>query len=241
MNFWFFVVFLISSFCFPVFAQQSQLTALENKVYEQVATLETIEKLYSSAKEKAQSIADEADRLVYLSRCDELLGRYHIFLNDLTAARDVFRRGIDSAEKALEIKETAAAQEALVMNISQNMRCENTAYMLKHGIKLQGMINKIYDLNENSHWAKYFELTQSVYAPKAFSNAKKGKKAAEELLNHEKELSAGLKFNAWTAKTKAHILLKEWDEAKNALAEAERIFPKNAEVATLKTELVDEK
>ncbi|MBQ5780550.1 MAG: hypothetical protein IIW10_01200 [Spirochaetaceae bacterium] len=237
MSFCLFILFFISSFTFPLFAHETQLSALESKVYAQSDKLEIIENFYSAAKEKSNSISDEVKRLVFLSRCDELLGRYHIFLGDLTAAREVFRQGIANAEKALSIKETADAQEALVMNISQNMRCENTAYMLKHGLRLQGMIKKIYELNKDSQWAKYFEITQNVYAPKGFGNAKKGKQSVNELLSDEKNLSAGLRFNAWTAKAKAHILLKEWDEAKNALAMAEKIFPKNAEVASLKTEL----
>lgn len=217
--------------------------ALENAVYAQEDMTETVCALYDAACAAAET-SDAAEscgeslRLARLSQCEELMGRWYVAHGDEESAGGCFDRGVEYARESDELCPNAEARASLAANTSQNMRTKSVGYLLRNGLKLKSFINDALDLDPYNAAAAYLQVSTYVYAPKAFTDAEKGREIALRMLSDERfALSDAERFNVYTALAKAAILDKNYAEAQQYLSQAAELFPHNSALEEHRQEL----
>ena len=213
-------------------------TELENAVYAELDTTEVILSLYEAACNTARQSSDEAVCLAQLSQCEELLGRWYLVQEDNDHAAECFDRGIEYAQQSIKISPTADAHAALASNTSQNMRTKSVGYMIKNGLKMQSLIDDALQIDPYNAAATYLRASTYVYAPKAFTNAKKGREIALQMLSDTNyNLSKAQTFNVYTALAQAEILDKNYTQARLYLQQGADLFPSNSSLKELEREI----
>lgn len=173
-----------------------------------------------------------------LARYEYIIGRAYAYDKQKAMAEKHFDAGMDYGEKAADEKDTAQARLIFAENVCGNCGVKPFSWLMVWGMKVNGLAKKVIELDKKNGAAYYMLNTQDVYAPKAFSNYKRGTKELAEILNNpDIVLEKDDEFNVLSAIGYANFQQKKYDEAKVWFEKSLEIYPGNKFVLDLMKEI----
>jgi tetratricopeptide (TPR) repeat protein len=200
---------------------------LRDAIFDQRLTAEAIGPLYSAAVSGAEAGPSGAARYVLLSRCEYMMGRAFQDNEQKEAAIARYEKGIEWAEKALEIQPVAGAYEMLSANIGQACMLKPVAWVMVHGLKVEQNAKKALDLDPRNAAARYFIASRWVFGPGLFGNPHRGITDMEAILNGPADLGKDDLFNAYSAIGYGYIRLKKHQDALPWVQKSLELYPTN--------------
>lgn len=151
-----------------------------------------LEKYYLNAKESLDQFEDEYHKLVHLARCDYYYGQVlmenydpsEMATKDLSdtskdnansKAASFYDSSIESAKKALKIKEGSDAYSVLAQAISANCTAKNVLYIIANGLSVRKYAKLSQKIDMSNGTAHFLAAAQDIYAPAPFAKIKSGR------------------------------------------------------------------
>ncbi len=215
------------------------VAALRDTMYNDALNHEAVLVEYDKAVSEIETSLTGYDLYVALSRCEYYVGRSYFYgeKNDLAGER--YDKGLEYAQKALDIRED---EEALLMyaeNLSQNCAVKPTSYAIANGLRIGGYAKDALKINEKNGAALYLLSAQHIYAPSPFHNHRKGIKEMNEILELPNVvIEKDDNFNLTSAIAYGHIERKEYDEALPWIEKALKVYPNNFFALDLKQQIL---
>jgi tetratricopeptide (TPR) repeat protein len=208
------------------------LTALRDALYEQNLKADEISDLYEKAKQYAEASPGQAERFIFLSRCEYFMGRAYQFEERKGEAAARYEAGIGWAEKALDVAPSAEAWVILAENISQSCAVRSTAYAMANGLKVEKYAKNALGLDARNAAAQYMVAARWVYAPSPFHNYRKGIDMMTEIISNG-DMQRDDQFNVFSAIGYTYIQQKKYADARPWLIKSLEIYPTNKYVREL--------
>ena len=120
----------------PTELKPVSLAVFRDAMYADPLNDESLRVLYEQTKTDILASLSDYDMYVAQSRLDYYMGRSYSYAQNKTEAASFYDRSLESAEKALAIRQ---GPEALLMqgeSLSQNCAVKPTSYALAHGMKI---------------------------------------------------------------------------------------------------------
>ncbi|MFI3256779.1 MAG: tetratricopeptide repeat protein [Spirochaetales bacterium] len=220
----------------------ASVVLLRDTMYNDPLNHTALNSLYEDIIAELQSSLNGYDLYVALSRCEYYMGRSYAYADEKEKAGMYYDKGLEYAEKALDINK---GYEALLMygeHISQNCAVKSTSYAIANGLKVGRYAKDVLKLQPKNAAAMYLSSAQHVYAPSPFHNYRKGISEMTDILNTSGIILAkDDEFNVTSAIAYAHMQRKEYDEALTWIAKALELYPSNIFALALQQQINDAK
>ena len=237
-----FLMFLTALFIIPRICADELpdwFTPLRDAIYSQSHTSREIGVLYTAARERAGRELSGTALSIMLSRCEYMMGRSHYDEQNQRDARTCFEKGMDYAEKALDVESSAEGWQMLADNLSYLCDVRSTGFLMTHGLKIERYAKRALAIDPGNTAAQFLIASQYVYAPAPFHNYKKGLQMMEAIYaNYENRLYRDDRYNVYLAIGNAHYQLNRKDEAKIWFVKALELYPENKRAKKLIAELM---
>lgn len=196
--------------------------------------------VYDATVEDVQAELTGYDLYVALSRCEYYMGRSYAYAENKNVAGSYYDKGLEYAQKALDIKE---GYDALLMygeNLSQNCAVKPTSYAIANGLKINGYAKDVLKLEPKNGAAMFLRSAQHAYAPTPFHNYRKAIKEMNEILDTPAIiLESDDMFNVTSAIAYAHMKKKEYTEALVWIEKALEVYSTNYFALLLKEQIME--
>ena len=208
--------------------------SLRDALYGQVLSSQDILGLYNIAQEQAKKDLTGADLSIMLSRSEYIMGRALMYENKKSDADPYFVRGMDYAQKSLDLKPSAEGWQMLAENISQLCTIRPVPWVMANGLKVEQYSKNALKLDPGNTDAQYMIAARYVYAPAPFHDYNKGIKMMQDILNnYDNRLQKDDRFNVYSAIGYTFIQQKKKSDARPWLQKALEVYPTNKFVGNL--------
>jgi len=209
---------------------------LRDVVYEQKLTANEIQPLYNEISAKAKSSLSGAAQYIILSRCEYMMGRAYAYEEKKEKARTHYDEGINYAERALKLRESAEAWVMLAENISQSCIVRPASYAMANGLKIERYAKNALETDSKNAAAQLLIAVRWVYAPSPFNNYNRGIQMLSEIKN-KSVMEKDDEFNLYLAIGYGYMQQKNNSQAILWLSRAVEIYPTNKYVQSLLAKL----
>jgi len=209
---------------------------LRDAVYEQKLTANEIKPLYSEISAKAKNSLSGAEQYIMLSRCEYMMGRAYAYEEKKEEARIHYDEGINYAERALKLRESAEAWVMLAENISQSCIVRPASYAMANGLKIERYSKNALEIDGKNAAAQLLIAVRWVYAPTPFHNYNRGIQMLSDLRNNS-VMEKDDEFNAYLATGYGYMQQKNSTQARLWLLRALEIYPTNKYAQSLLAKL----
>lgn len=225
------ILSFLGLFCFSLYSEDNlpdYFISLRDAVYEQELKSSEIIPIYNEAKKQAEANLSGKDLYIILSRCEYMMGRAYQYEEQKDKAGSCYDKGIELAQKSLDIRPSAEGWQMLADNISQNCAVKSTGYAISNGTKVQTYSENGLKLNPNNAACQYMIAARYVFAPSPFNNYKKGIQMMEDITkNNDAGMQKDDRFNVYSAIGYAYFQQKKYQDAKPWLQKALEVYPTN--------------
>ncbi len=227
--------------CTLLFSQISvQVEAFRDAMYNDPLNGAKMLQEYNKAVESAESALSGYSLYVELSRCEYYMGRSYFYRENNDLAGKHYDKGLEYAQKALNIKRGADALIMYAENLSQNCAVKPTSYAIANGLSIGGYAKEALKIEKNNAAAMYLLAAQNIYAPAPFHNHKKGIAEMKEILSTSNiKLAKDDEFNVTSSIAYGYIQRKEFDEALPWIEKALVVYPQNFFALDLKKQITE--
>jgi len=209
---------------------------LREAVYEQKLTANEIKPLYNEISARAKSSLSGADQYIMLSRIEYMMGRAYAYEEKNEDARKHYDEGINYAEKALKLKESAEAWVMLAENISQSCVVRPASYAIANGLKVERYSKNALEIDSKNAAAQLLIAVRWVYAPAPFHNYNRGIQMLSDIQNNS-VMEKDDEFNAYLATGYGYMQQKNNTQARLWFLRAMEIYPTNKYAQSLLAKL----
>jgi hypothetical protein len=209
---------------------------LREAVYEQKLTANEIQPLYTEISAKTKSSLSGAAQYIMLSRCEYMMGRAYAYEEKKEEARIHYDEGINYAERALKLRESAEAWVMLAENISQSCIVRPASYAMANGLKIERYSKNALEIDNKNAAAQLLIAVRWVYAPSPFHNYNRGIQMLSEIQNNS-VMGKDDEFNLYLAAGYGYMQQKNKTQAFLWLSKASEIYPTNKYVQSLLAKL----
>lgn len=236
-----FLILLCFFFNVSVFADiPTPVALLRDSMYTNPLKHEELILAYDATVKDVQTTLSGYDLYVALSRCEYYMGRSYAYAENKDVAGSYYDKGLEYAQKALDITE---GYDALLMygeNLSQNCAVKPTSYAIAHGLKINGYAKDVLKLEPKNGAAMFLRTAQYAYAPTPFHNYRKAIKEMNEILDTPAIiLEKDDMFNVTSAIAYAYMKRKEFAEALQWIEKALTVYPTNYFALLLKEQITE--
>lgn len=226
----------------PTELKPVSLAVFRDAVYADPLNDESLRVLYEQTKTDILASLSDYDMYVAQSRLDYYMGRSYSYAQNKTEAASFYDRSLESAEKALAIRQ---GPEALLMqgeSLSQNCAVKPTSYALAHGMKIGKIAKQALDADPKNGAALYLLSAQHIYAPSPFNNYRRGIKEMQQILD-----TSGVRlenddlFNITSALAYVYIRQEKYDEALPWIQKALEVYPTNFFALSLQEQILSKR
>ncbi len=215
---------------------------LRDTMYNDPLNHEKIISEYNKTISEIKATLTGYELYVSLSRCEYYVGRSYFYGEQNDLAGKYYDKGLEYAQKALDLKEDEDALLMYAENLSQNCAVKSTGYAMTHGLSIGGYAKDVLKINDLNAAAMYLTSAQHIYAPAPFHNHKKGIREMKEILDTPNiQLEKDDEFNLTSAIAYGYIQRKEYNEALPWIEKALIIYPSNFFAIDLKTQILDKR
>jgi len=205
---------------------------LREAIYEQKLKADEIVPIYQQISDRARNSLSGSSQYIMLSRCEYMMGRAYQFEDKKSEAAAHYSEGINYAERALQIQESAEAWVMMAENISQSCVVRTTSYAIANGLKVEQYAKKALAIDSKNAAAQILIAARWVYAPSPFHNYKKGIEMLNAIPN-ESVMEKDDTFNVYSALGYVYIQQKNNSQARSWLVKSLEIYPTNKYVQSL--------
>jgi len=209
---------------------------LREAIYEQQLSANEIAPMYREISARARTSLYGAPQLIMLSRCEYMMGRAYLFEERKDEAAARFSDGMDYAQRALDIQESAEAWVMLAENLSQSCVVRSVAFAMANGLNVEKYSKNALAINRRNAAASIMVASRWVYAPSPFHNYRRGIEMMSAVLT-ECDMEKDDMFNVYSAIGYAYVQLRNSAQARTWLTRALEIYPTNRYVQTLRAGL----
>ena len=209
---------------------------LREAVYEQQLSANEIAPLYREISARARTELSGASQLIMLSRCEYMMGRAYLFEERKEEAAARFGDGMDYAQRALNVRESAEAWVMLAENLSQSCIVRSVAFAMANGLNVEKYSKNALAINGRNAAASIMIASRWVYAPSPFHNYRRGIEMMSAILTGC-DMEKDDMFNIYSGIGYAYIQMRDSAQARTWLAKALEIYPTNRYVQTLRAGL----
>lgn len=226
----------------PTELKPVSLAVFRDAMYADPLNDESLCVLYEQTKTDILASLSDYDMYVAQSRLDYYMGRSYSYAQNKTEAASFYDRSLESAEKALAIRQ---GPEALLMqgeSLSQNCAVKPTSYALAHGMKIGKIAKQALDADPKNGAALYLLSAQHIYAPSPFNNYRRGIKEMQQILD-----TSGVRlenddlFNITSALAYVYIRQEKYDEALPWIQKALEVYPTNFFALSLQEQILSKR
>lgn len=226
----------------PTELKPVSLAVFRDAMYADPLNDESLRVLYEQTKTDILASLSDYDMYVAQSRLDYYMGRSYSYAQNKTEAAFFYDRSLESAEKALAIRQ---GPEALLMqgeSLSQNCAVKPTSYALAHGMKIGKIAKQALDADPKNGAALYLLSAQHIYAPSPFNNYRRGIKEMQQILD-----TSGVRlenddlFNITSALAYVYIRQEKYDEALPWIQKALEVYPTNFFALSLQEQILSKR
>ena len=226
----------------PTELKPVSLAVFRDAMYADPLNDESLRVLYEQTKTDILASLSDYDMYVAQSRLDYYMGRSYSYAQNKTEAASFYDRSLESAEKALAIRQ---GPEALLMqgeSLSQNCAVKPTSYALAHGMKIGKIAKQALDADPKNGAALYLLSAQHIYAPSPFNNYRRGIKEMQQILD-----TSGVRlenddlFNITSALAYVYIRQEKYDEALPWIQKALEVYPTNFFALSLQEQILSKR
>jgi tetratricopeptide (TPR) repeat protein len=204
---------------------------LRDAVLEQQLLCNEVMHIYSIAKNKAEAIDSETEKLVMLARCENLMGQMYQREGQNAEAITHYERGEKYAQSALEIQPSSDGYYTMAESISLQCDIKGLAYQMSNGMRFINNANKAISLNKHNTAAKYLLAAMYAFPHPPFRNLNKAKKALDDIVENDNEfMTKDVRFNVWYAMGVVYQKQKKTEDARYWLNMALTLYPSNKDV-----------
>jgi tetratricopeptide (TPR) repeat protein len=171
-----------------------------------------------------------------LSRCEYMMGRAYHLEDRKNEASAHYEKGMEWAEKSLEVRASAEAWRMLAENISQNCVVRSTSYAMANGLKVEKYAKNALAIDSRNAAAQYLIAARWVYAPAPFNNYNKGIEMMNAIPN-ESNMEKDDVFNVYSSLGYVYIQQKKYAQARSWLLKSLEIYPTNKYAQSLLAKL----
>jgi len=205
---------------------------LREAVYEQQLSANEIAPLYREISARARTELSGASQLIMLSRCEYMMGRAYLFEERKEEAAARFGDGMDYAQRALNVRESAEAWVMLAENLSQSCVVRSVAFAMANGLNVEKYSKNALAMNNRNAAASIMIASRWVYAPSPFHNYRRGIEMMSAILTGC-DMEKDDMFNVNLAIGYAYVQMRNSAQARPWLTRALEIYPTNRYVQTL--------
>jgi len=209
---------------------------LREAVYEQKLTANEIRPLYNEISSKAKISLSGAVQYIMLSRCEYMMGRAYAYEEKKEEARVHYDEGINYAERALKLRESAEAWVMLAENISQSCIVRPASYAMANGLKIERYSKNALEIDGKNAAAQLLIAVRWVYAPSPFNNYSRGIQMLTDIQNNS-VMERDDEFNLYLAIGYGYMQQKNNTQAFLWLSKAADVYPTNKYVQSLLAKL----
>jgi len=209
---------------------------LREAVYEQVLPADSVYQTYYNVSTRAKTSLTGYEQNMILSRCEYMMGRAYLFEERKNEASAHFESGMDYAQKALDIHETAEAWVMLSENLSQNIASRSVFYAMANGLNVEKFAKNALSISPRNAAAQYLIAARWVYAPSPFNNLRRGIEMMTAIQT-DGDMGKDDMFNVYSAIGYAYIQQRNHTQARIWLNRSLEIYPTNKYVRSLLTDL----
>ena len=226
----------------PTELKPVSLAVFRDAMYADPLNDESLRVLYEQTKTDILASLSDYDMYVAQSRLDYYMGRSYSYAQNKTEAASFYDRSLESAEKALAIRQ---GPEALLMqgeSLSQNCAVKPTSYALAHGMKIGKIAKQALDADPKNGAALYLLSAQHIYAPSPFNNYRRGIKEMQQILD-----TSGVRlenddlFNITSALAYVYIQQGKYDDALPWIQKALEVYPTNFFALSLQEQILSKR
>ena len=195
-------------------------------------TANEIEPIYREVSDMAWNFLSGASQYVVLSRCDYLMGRAYAYEERKNEARSRYDSGVNYAERAMKIQESAEAWVMLAENISQSCTVRPASYAMANGLKVEKYSKNALDINGRYAAARFLIAARWVYAPSPFNNYNRGIQMLTDIQDNS-DMEKDDMFNIYLAIGYGYMQQKNAAAARLWFSRASEVYPTNKYVQSL--------
>jgi tetratricopeptide (TPR) repeat protein len=199
---------------------------LREAIYEQKLTANEIEPLYREIHERTRSSLSGDAQLIMLSRCEYMMGRAYAYEEKKDEAAKHYNEGINYAQGAMKLQESAEAWVLLAENISQNCVVRPVSYAMANGLKVERYAKNALNINSRNAAAQLLIAVRWVYAPSPLHNYNRGIQMLTEIQNNS-DMEKDDRFNLYLAAGYGYMQQKNNTQARLWFSKASEIYPTN--------------
>jgi tetratricopeptide (TPR) repeat protein len=209
---------------------------LREAVYEQQLTANQIAPMYREISARARTELYGAPQLIMLSRCEYMMGRAFLYEERKEEAAARFSDGMDYAQRALDVRESAEAWVMLAENLSQSCVVRSVAFVMANGLNVEKYSKNALAINSRNAAARIMIASRWVYAPSPFHNYRRGIEMMTAILT-ECDMQKDDMFYVYSAIGYAYVQLRNSAQARTWLTRALEIYPTNRYAQNLRAGL----
>jgi hypothetical protein len=199
---------------------------LREAIYEQKLTANEVKSIYNEVSAKAKNSLSGSSQYIMLSRCEYMMGRAYAFEEKKEEAGRHYDEGINYADRAMKLQESAEAWVLLAENISQNCTVRPTSYALSNGLKVERYAKNALNINNRNAAAQLLIAVRWVYAPSPLHNYNRGIQMLAEIQNNS-DMEKDDRFNTYLATGYGYMQKKDNTQAHLWFLKAAEIYPTN--------------
>jgi tetratricopeptide (TPR) repeat protein len=209
---------------------------LREAVYEQQLTANEIAPMYREISARTRTSLSGAPQLIMLSRCEYMMGRAYLYEERKDEAAARFSDGMDYAQRALNIRESAEAWVMLAENLSQSCVVRSVAFAMANGLNVEKYSKNALAINSRNAAASIMIASRWIYAPSPFHNYRRGIDMMSAIIN-ECDMEKDDMFNVYSGIGYAYVQMRNSAQARTWLTRALEIYPTNRYVQNLRAGL----
>jgi tetratricopeptide (TPR) repeat protein len=205
---------------------------LREAIYEQQLTADEIVPIYREISGRARNSLSGVAQFIALSRCEYMMGRAYLYEERKNEAAARFSDGMNFAQRALDIQESAEAWVMLAENLSQSCVVRSVSFAMANGLNVERYARNALAINSRNAAARIMIASRWVYAPSPLNNYRRGIEMMSAILN-ECDMEKDDMFNIYSAIGYAYVQLRNSAQARLWLARSLEIYPTNRYVQSL--------
>jgi len=209
---------------------------LREAVYEQQLSANEIAPMYREMSARISTTLYGTTQLIMLSRCEYMMGRAYLFEERKDEAAARFGDGMNYAQRALDIMQSAEAWVMLAENLSQSCAARSASFAIANGLNVEKYSKNALNYNRRNAAASIMIASRWVYAPSPFHNYRRGIEMMTAILT-ECDMEKDDLFNIYSGIGYAYMKLRNNAQAREWFTKALEIYPTNRYVQGLRAGL----
>jgi tetratricopeptide (TPR) repeat protein len=201
---------------------------LRDVVFEQYLSSNEVMHIYITAKDKAEAINSETEKLVMLARCENLMGQVYEREGQKSKAAAHYEQGESFAQSALAIQQTTDSYYVMAESIALQCNVKGLGYQMLNGMRFINNANNAISLNKHNTAAKYLLAAMYAFPNPPFRDLNKAKRTLDGILENDNEhMKKDVRFNVYYAMGVVYQKQKKPDDARYWFNMALTLYPTN--------------